>query len=108
MSNAYTLTNEQAAIYDRHDAHECKGLMDGLRIRLENYTESTEVYHPEGWVICVIEPLLTWEDGWVEDREGGVWHPSDEARAEIEASDDPAATAVRICHDTPLRGEWRS
>jgi hypothetical protein len=45
--------------------------------------------------------------GWsVDDQVGGVWWPSDEARAEIEASDDPAAKAVEICETEPERGEW--
>lgn len=44
----------------------------------------------------------------VEDPHGGVWHPSDEARAEAEASADPAAAIRRICTEQPMRGEWRS
>ena len=45
---------------------------------------------------------------YVEDEHGGIWHPSDEALAEILASDDPEAAAVRICHQSPLRGAWKS
>lgn len=44
----------------------------------------------------------------VEDWAGGVWRPSLEADAEIEASEDPAATALRICREQPMRGEWHS
>ncbi len=48
-------------------------------------------------------------DGWrVVDPDDGVWWPSDEAEAEIQASDDPAATAVRIATQDPMRGEWHS
>lgn len=46
--------------------------------------------------------------GWsVEDAEGGRWWPDEEAQAEIEAADDPAARAVEICLEDPMRGEWR-
>lgn len=45
--------------------------------------------------------------GWhVVDMAGGKWWPGEEAAAEIEASDDPAAAVVRICVESPLRGEW--
>ena len=45
--------------------------------------------------------------GWhVIDFRGGVWWPNDDASAEIEASDDPAAAAVRICEEADERGEW--
>jgi len=43
----------------------------------------------------------------VVDDEGGTWHPSPEAAAEIDASSDPEATALRICREAPMRGEWR-
>ena len=43
----------------------------------------------------------------VRDSEGGVWWPSDEARAEIEASPDPEATALMIAEDHPTRGAWK-
>lgn len=47
--------------------------------------------------------------GWyVDDPAGGRWIPDAEALAEIEASDDPAATAARICTDEPMRGTWHS
>ena len=45
--------------------------------------------------------------GWsVVDPQGGRWWPSDEAAAEIETAEDPAATAIRICEDAPHRGKW--
>ena len=45
--------------------------------------------------------------GWyVTDSAGGVWCPKDEAYAQINASDDPAAEAIRICIETPMAGEW--
>lgn len=50
----------------------------------------------------------TEHDHSVDDAEGGSWLPSADAVAEIEAADDPAACAVRICHSEPMRGEWRS
>ena len=43
----------------------------------------------------------------VTDPQGGVWWPDAEATAEIEASDDPEATAIKIATDEPMRGEWR-
>jgi hypothetical protein len=42
----------------------------------------------------------------VADPNGGRWWSSAEARAEIEASADPQATALRICNKTPTRGKW--
>ena len=44
----------------------------------------------------------------VEDCEGGIWHPSDDAAAEIAATDDPCAAAVKMCRTAPLRGRWSS
>ena len=43
----------------------------------------------------------------VADADGGIWWPDDSAQAEIDASKSPAAEAVRICNDSPMRGEWR-
>lgn len=43
----------------------------------------------------------------VVDPQGGRWWPSAKAHDEITASDDPAATAVRIATESPMRGEWR-
>ena len=49
--------------------------------------------------------LLT--DGWtVVDAHGGRWFPAPDALVEIEAADDPAATAVEICEREPMRGTW--
>lgn len=49
------------------------------------------------------------DDTWtVVDSEGGRWWPSDEAADEIAASNEPAATAVRIATNEPMRGQWRS
>jgi hypothetical protein len=46
-------------------------------------------------------------DRWhVVDPDGGRWWPSDATLAEIEASDDPAATALEICRRSPMRGRW--
>lgn len=42
----------------------------------------------------------------VRDTDGGVWWPSDEALAEIQAADDPEAKAVEICDQQPMRGHW--
>ena len=42
----------------------------------------------------------------VRDSDNGDWWPSDEAIAEIYASDDPDGTAVAICRDQPMRGHW--
>lgn len=42
----------------------------------------------------------------VEDPAGRLWFPDDDAAREIEASEDPGATAERICRDTPERGMW--
>jgi len=44
----------------------------------------------------------------VKDTEGGVWRPSEEARAEIEAAEDPERRAVEICEFQPMRGTWKS
>lgn len=47
--------------------------------------------------------------GWsVMDPDGSRWWPNDEASAEIEAAEDPAAKAIEICTNSPMRGEWHS
>ena len=45
---------------------------------------------------------------YVADSDGGRWWPSAEALAEIRASSDPAAIAIRIATDQPMRGEWHA
>ena len=45
---------------------------------------------------------------WVVIDDGAVWWPEDDAQAIIAASDDPAQTAVDMCRDEPMMGEWRS
>jgi hypothetical protein len=42
------------------------------------------------------------------DPDGGVWWPSDDAAAEINASSDPKATAIRIATENPMRGTWHN
>lgn len=54
-------------------------------------TLSAELFHDE-WAVV--------------DSRGGVWHPSESASSEIEASRDPAAEAVRICREAPYLGDW--
>lgn len=67
------------------------------------YDEDEEPTEP---VLTAIETDGTWA---VDDAvDGGRWFPGDEAEAEILASEDPAATAVRICRESPMRGTWRS
>lgn len=41
------------------------------------------------------------------DSEGGRWIPSKEAQAEIKASPNPEAAAIRICAEEPMRGVWK-
>lgn len=53
-----------------------------------------------------IDARLYVRDGVVVDPTGGVWGPSPEAAEEIANSTDPAATALRICREDPMRGEW--
>jgi len=43
----------------------------------------------------------------VTDTDGGVWWPSDEAEAEIMASDDPESKAIEIAETEPMRGTWQ-
>lgn len=45
----------------------------------------------------------TWTVG---DASGNRWWPSDEAAEEIAASDDPAAAAMVMAYEQPMRGEW--
>ena len=46
-------------------------------------------------------------DEWtVTDRAGGRWWPDDEAGKEIATSNNPEGTALRICIEQPMRGEW--
>ena len=44
----------------------------------------------------------------VTDAAGSRWWPDDEATIEIDTSDDPETTAVRICREQPMRGSWES
>jgi hypothetical protein len=44
----------------------------------------------------------------VEDGEGGVWHPNEDAEAEIAASADPKKCAIDLVVADPMRGEWHS
>ena len=57
----------------------------------DTYTLTAEILHNE-WAVV--------------DSAGGVWHPNDDARAEIKASSDPATEAVRICREADERGQW--
>ena len=43
----------------------------------------------------------------VVDTEGGVWWPSEDAAAEIEAAEDAAQAALEMCQAAPMRGEWK-
>ena len=49
-------------------------------------------------------------DGWrVESSHNGIWRPSEEAAAEIEAVGDEDAQMLcvyEILDETPMRGEW--
>lgn len=56
----------------------------------------------DGLTVVVLHGTMS-----VRDSAGGVWHPSDEATEEIEQSESPAATALRICREQPMRGEWQ-
>lgn len=67
----------------------------------------------ETWEYAVLRPTsLTPEyhddTVTVRDLEGGIWWPNDEASAEIMAAADPEKTAMRICDNEPMRGEWRT
>lgn len=42
----------------------------------------------------------------VVDTNGGTWHPDAGATKEIAEASDPDATAIRICEQAPMRGEW--
>lgn len=64
--------------------------------------EGGDYYH-EGSL--VLEEFSVWA---VDDPAGGRWWPGAETAAEIDASDDPEATSLRICQEQPMRGEWRS
>ena len=66
------------------------------------YDEDEEPAEP---VLTAVETDGTWA---VDDAvDGGRWFPGDDAEGEIAASDDPAATAVRICREKPGLGTWR-
>ena len=65
------------------------------------YDEDEEPAEP---VLTAVETDGTWA---VDDAAGGRWFPGDDAETEIDASDDPAATAVRLCREQPMRGDWR-
>lgn len=42
----------------------------------------------------------------VRDTDGGVWHPNEDTKVEIEHADDPEAKAIQICKTQPMRGAW--
>jgi hypothetical protein len=44
----------------------------------------------------------------VEDINGGVWTPNEEAAAELAGSQDPAKATVALCIISPMRGDWSS
>lgn len=51
------------------------------------------------------------EGSWaVEDDDGGIWWPSDEALAEIMSypSSEQANRAIEIVEAQPMRGEWHA
>lgn len=43
---------------------------------------------------------------YVTDRDGGVWHPDENATREILGSEDIEGAAIRICAEAPHRGKW--
>lgn len=47
----YTMTTEEAAIYDNGNDVEIKALWNGFT---ERFDKTTEIYHPEGFVAWVI------------------------------------------------------
>lgn len=61
-----------------------------------------------------LSAIMTWdpeaaiEAVAVEDANGGVWWPNDDAQAEIQAAGDPLAAAVKMCDESPMRGNWVS
>ena len=58
----------------------------------------------------MLKAITSWdgetEEVGVEDTEGGVWWPNDDAQTAIQAADDPKAAAIKMCDETPMRGEW--
>lgn len=44
--------------------------------------------------------------GWQVRDDFSCWRPDAEAEKEIEESEDPESTAIRICDETPMRGWW--
>lgn len=43
----------------------------------------------------------------VQDTDGGIWWPNEEAAAEIAAADDPEEVAIEMCESVPMRGTWK-
>lgn len=62
-----------------------------------------ELYEPGDGPLSAHHTLEGWT---VSDFAGGVWRPNEDAAREIEAADDPAGCAERICETTPMRGRW--
>ena len=88
-------TTEYAGLYVEHPAD-----YDPAAITHEDVVQDT--------LVTVLQLTAEETDGMlcVVDAEGGVWWPSDEAGAEIAASADPADCAIRMCHQSPMRGRW--
>lgn len=82
---------ERAMTGDDEARQECAGVIAEARAAMEDADLVAETLDD---VFCVRDPA------------GGVWWPYDEAQAEIERSEDPGATAVRICKEQPMRGRW--
>jgi hypothetical protein len=61
-------------------------------------------HRSEGQIVIAQQNEGIWT---VIDPQGGCWWPDEDAAAEIDASADPAATAIRIAMEAPMRGEWR-
>jgi len=57
-----------------------------------------------------IRPFSTLHATWTvaDIRGGGVWWPDAATSAEIAEAADPAARAVKICDEEPMRGRWAS
>lgn len=44
----------------------------------------------------------------VEDTDGGIWYPSEDAYSRAVATSNPEAELLRLCETQPMLGTWRN
>lgn len=100
--------NEAAGTYEVREGGDLQILGYSIPVpeRVKELTD-TAWEHAQGAIGDGLYVDEVYDELTVVDPAGGRWVPSDETQAEIQSADDPEATALRICRNDPMRGEWR-